>query len=317
MAALTTDSLTRTFGDVRALNDVSITVPSGGVVGLVGPNGSGKSTLIRILLGLIRPSSGSAVVLDGRIDQPSSYLDRVGALVESPAFIPGLSARANLASLARLRNLPMSRVGEVLDIVGLTGRDTEPVKQFSLGMKQRLGIAAALLPDPALLILDEPTNGLDPSGIVEIRALLSALANDGRTVVVSSHLMSELEAICDHLIIIKFGNVLYNGTVNDLLGSAATSIVVAPENPDDASALIDALTRGAVAAEATADGSVRITQPGVSGADINRTAFAAGITLAAITTHTRSLEEVFLDMTGRSDGDVSRDRAAQTNDQES
>ncbi len=132
-------------------------------------------------------------------------------LIESPAFIPGLSARANLVSLARLRCLPLERVDAVIEQVGLAGRDREPVRRFSLGMKQRLGIAAALLPDPELLILDEPTNGLDPAGIVEIRQLLRELGQQGRTVVVSSHQLAEIEAVCDHLVIIRFGTLVYSG----------------------------------------------------------------------------------------------------------
>jgi ABC-2 type transport system ATP-binding protein len=183
-------------------------VPAAGVIGLVGPNGSGKSTLIRMLLGLIRPTSGTATVLGLPITSPAKYAGRVGALVESPAFVSGLSARANLVSLARLRRLPLSRVDEVLSIVGLTGRDKESVGNFSLGMKQRLGIAAALLPDPELLVLDEPTNGLDPAGIVEIRGLLRSLGEAGRTVVVASHLLAEVQLACDYLVVVRFGELI-------------------------------------------------------------------------------------------------------------
>lgn len=185
MVVIRTDRLTRRFGDLVAVDVLSVDVPCGGVTGLVGPNGSGKSTLIRMLLDLIRPSSGTADVLGHPITSPQAYASQVGALIEAPAFVPGLSARANLRSLARLRGLPGSRVEEVLGIVGLMGREQEPVKRFSLGMKQRLGIAAALLPDPQVLVLDEPTNGLDPAGIVEIRGLLQTLGESGRSVIVS------------------------------------------------------------------------------------------------------------------------------------
>ena len=195
MSVVTTAALTRRFGSVTALDAVTLDLPPGGVVGLVGPNGSGKSTLIRTLLGLIRPTGGAATVLGHSISSPKLYASEVGVLIESPAFVAGLSARGNLVSLAHLHGTPAARVDEVLRQVGLVGRDKEPVSRFSLGMKQRLGIAAALLTDPTLLILDEPTNGLDPAGIVEIRELLRRLASDGRTVIVSSHLLSEVEAI--------------------------------------------------------------------------------------------------------------------------
>ena len=180
-SAITTRGLTKRFGDLTAVDDITIDVPVGGVVGFVGPNGSGKSTLIRTLLGLIAPTDGDATVLGQSITRPERYADRVGALIENPAFVASLTARDNLRSLALHRGLPLSRVDEVLATVGLTGRDNDKAGTYSLGMKQRLGIAAALLPDPELLMLDEPTNGLDPAGIVEIRRLLRTLAAEGRT----------------------------------------------------------------------------------------------------------------------------------------
>ncbi|MEI2785317.1 MAG: ATP-binding cassette domain-containing protein [Candidatus Nanopelagicales bacterium] len=217
MQSVTTQGLRRDFGHLRAVDDLDLDLPSGGVIALVGPNGSGKSTLIRMILGLIRPTSDEGHVLGTPLHDPSQYAADVGALIESPAFVPALSARKNLLSLSRLRGLPDTRVDEVLETVGLTGRDEEAVKRFSLGMKQRLGIAAALLPDPQLLILDEPTNGLDPAGIVEIRGLLRQLADEGRTVVVSSHLLSELEAISDYIVVIRFGEVMFSGPMSALL----------------------------------------------------------------------------------------------------
>ena len=154
MFVIRTEMLTRRFGDVVAVRDLDLEIAGGGVVGLVGPNGSGKSTLLRLLLGLIKPTSGTATVFDSPISNPRAYASRVGALIESPAFVPSLSARTNLRSLARLRGISNARVDQVLDVVGLLGRSKEPAKHFSLGMKQRLGIAAALLPDPELLVLD-------------------------------------------------------------------------------------------------------------------------------------------------------------------
>ena len=179
MSLIRTEKLTRRFGQIVAIDELDLELGAGGVVGLVGPNGSGKSTLIRLLLGLIRPTGGSATVMDLPISHPRAYASRVGALIESPAFIPSLSARANMRSLARLRGISNARVEVVLDLVGLRDRAGDPAKQFSMGMKQRLGIAAALLPGPELLVLDEPTNGLDPAGIVEVRDLLRSLGADG------------------------------------------------------------------------------------------------------------------------------------------
>ena len=189
MSALTADGLTRRFGDLVAVNNLTFEVPDGVVVGFVGPNGSGKSTTIRVLLGLIEASGGTGTVLGEPIEHPERFADRVGALIESPAFVGSLSGRDNLRSLAALRGLPGKRIDEVLEIVGLVGREGDKASTYSLGMKQRLGIAAALLPDPELLVLDEPTNGLDPAGIVEIRDLLRSRAAeraDGRRLVASS-----------------------------------------------------------------------------------------------------------------------------------
>ena len=198
-------------GPGRGRSSIDLEVPKGGVVGFVGPNGSGKSTTIRMLLGLIRPTRDGARC-SARPSSIHTFAQKVGALVESPSFLPSLSANANLRSLAALRGLPRKRVDEVIEIVGLAGRGKDLVKTYSLGMKQRLAIAAALLPDPELLILDEPTNGLDPAGIVEVRTLLAAAwREEGRTLMVSSHLLSEIEAACDRVVIIRFGEMLFSG----------------------------------------------------------------------------------------------------------
>lgn len=308
MAVIATRSLTRRFGNITALDRLTVELPEGGVIGLVGPNGSGKSTLIRTLLGLIRPTSGEAEVLGHPIAQPKRYASSVGTMIESPAFIGSLSARANLTSLAHLHGTPMTRVDEVLGQVGLLGRDREPVRRFSLGMKQRLGIAVALLTDPHLLILDEPTNGLDPAGIVEIRELLRRLALDGRTVVVSSHLLSELEAICTYLVIIRFGELVFAGPITELLGRTGAHVDFAPERPEDADRLADALRAGGWQVQPI-DSGLRATGAGRA-ADVNRAAAAAGITLARLQEAQDSLEDLFLEMTGRTDGELASGRAA-------
>jgi ABC-2 type transport system ATP-binding protein len=265
MSIVATTELTRRFGSITALDRLTVEISGSGVIGLVGPNGSGKSTLIRILLGLIRPSSGSASVLGSSIDSPQNYASRVGVLIESPAFIPALSARANLVSLARLRGLPLERVDAVLEQVGLVGRDREPARRFSLGMKQRLGIAAALLSDPELLILDEPTNGLDPAGIVEIRELLRDLGRNGRTVIVSSHQLSEIEAVCDHLVVIRFGELIFSGPMTEVLRRTHEHIDIAAEHEAETERLHDALAAAGWAVSTVDGGSgswpVRLEQP--------------------------------------------------------
>ncbi|MGY1753353.1 ABC transporter ATP-binding protein [Blastococcus sp. SYSU D01042] len=307
--AIRTTSLIRRFGPLVAVDDLSMAIPSHGVIGLVGPNGSGKSTLIRMLLGLVAPSSGSAEVLGRPATDPSTYAGAVGALIESPAFVPGLSARANLISLALLRGIPRGRVDEVLDIVGLLGRETEPVKRYSLGMKQRLGIAAALLPDPALLILDEPTNGLDPAGIVEIRALLQRLGESGRTVIVSSHLLSEIESVCTHLVVIRFGVLLFNGPIDELLDRATTHVDMAPEHAEDLGRLMQVLIDAGWSVSPD-EGRLRVVGEGDAAASLNRAAARAGITLRSLSVSRDSLESIFLELTGGDDGELSRSRAA-------
>jgi ABC-2 type transport system ATP-binding protein len=308
MSVVATNELTRRFGPVIALDRLTVELPAAGVIGLVGPNGSGKSTLIRILLGLIRPTAGSASVLGSSVLDPRDYAARVGVLIESPAFVPALSARANLVSLARLRRLPLGRVDAVLGQTGLTGRDREPVKRFSLGMKQRLGIAAALLSDPELLILDEPTNGLDPAGIVEIRELLRDLGRSGRTVIVSSHQLSEIEAVCDHLVVIRFGKLIFSGPMAEVMKRTGEHIDIAAEHATD----LDRLEAGLLAegwSVTAADDVLRIAASATRAADLNRAATAAGITLSRLVVVQDNLEEIFLEMTGRVDGELAEGRA--------
>ena len=308
MSVVSTHGLTRKFGGLTAVDHLTLELPEGGVIGLLGPNGSGKSTLIRMLLGLVRPTSGEAEVLGSTIHAPGRYAARVGALVESPAFVPALSARANLLSLARLRGLPSSRVAEVLEIVGLSGREREPVKRFSLGMKQRLGIAAALLPDPALLILDEPTNGLDPAGIVEIRSLLRSLGRSGRTVIVSSHLMAEIEAACDWIVVVRFGELMFSGPIGDLMARTRAHIEIRAEDDEDHHRLVEALTAAGWAVTKEGDLLRVVAEPTRAG-ELNRAAGAAGVTLSRLLVVHDSLEEIFLEMTGQTDGELTVRRA--------
>jgi len=309
VSIITTAGLTRRFGPITALDNLTLELPSAGVIGLVGPNGSGKSTLIRTLLGLIRPTDGTATVLGSPITSPAAYAARVGVLIESPAFSSGLSARANLVSIARLRRLPLARVDAVLTQVGLAGRDREPVKQFSLGMKQRLGIAAALLSDPELLILDEPTNGLDPAGIVEIRELLRDLGRNGRTVIVSSHQLSEIEAVCDHLVVIRFGKLIFSGPMAEMMKRTREHIDIAAEHDADMDRLQTALVADGWNVTAV-DDILRVAASVTRAAELNRAAMASGVTLRRLELAQDNLEEIFLEMTGRVDGELASSRAA-------
>src|SRR5438270_3543822 len=242
--------LTQRYGARAALDHVTTDVPTGVVCGFVGPNGAGKTTTIRMLLGLVRPSEGTAEVLGHPVSDPSAYLDRVGAMIESPAFYPTLSGRKNLRVLARLGGVPDERVDAVLAQVGLADRAGDLFRSYSLGMKQRLGIASALLGDPDLLILDEPTNGLDPPGIREVRTLLADIAAAGKTVLVSSHLLDELQHVAGHLIMVDSGRLVFAGPVDELLSAHAPELRATPERADDLPALVELCRQAGLRAEA-------------------------------------------------------------------
>jgi ABC-2 type transport system ATP-binding protein len=214
--AITTTGLSKRFGRRKAVDGLTITIPSGAIAGFVGPNGAGKTTTIRMLLGLVRPSAGGATILGRPLSDPKSYLPRVGALVEAPAVYPSLSGRTNLEVLAQLSGLPRSRVAAVLESVELTDRANDPAGRYSHGMKQRLGLAMALLPDPELLIVDEPASGLDPLGIIQLRDLLRRLRDQGKTIFMSSHLLGELEQVADWLVVLNQGRSLFCGPASAL-----------------------------------------------------------------------------------------------------
>ncbi len=294
--AIRLEGLTKHFGEFVAVDSLTVDIAPGGVIGFLGPNGAGKSTTIRLLLGLIRPTSGGATVLGSSIRTPTGYMHRVGALIESPAFYPKLSGYDNLRTLVVLQGLSESRLGPVLEQVGLAGREHDQVGDYSLGMKQRLGIGAALLRDPDVLMLDEPTNGLDPLGIVEIRELLIRLGAEGKTVLVSSHLLAEIQAACDRLIIIKRGQLIFEGKTSDLLAHSKNEVVAVPEHPDDSERLAKVLKSNGF--DATVDGhSVRVPDQRDAMPVINRKAFEHEITLRELRADVEDLEDVFLRMT--------------------
>jgi ABC-2 type transport system ATP-binding protein len=284
------------------VDKVDLAIPAGSVCGFVGPNGAGKTTTIRMLLGLIRPTAGGGSILGGSLTEPATYLRKVGALIEAPAFYPQLSGRDNLKALARLGQLNVAGVEPALARAGLTARAADKYRSYSLGMKQRLGIAAALLPDPELLILDEPTNGLDPAGIVEMRGLIRSFAGDGMTVLVSSHLISEIEQICDHVIMIRAGRLVHQGRVADLRETQQRDVIVAPEHDADCERLAKILAAaGCTATRQPAENTVRVEAAGLSAADLNRLAAGNGITLRQLAEQTQSLERAFFALTGTDD----------------
>ncbi|CAB4665482.1 MAG: ATP-binding cassette domain-containing protein [Actinobacteria bacterium] len=295
--AISASDLTKIYGERAALSHGSFVVPSGSVCGFVGPNGSGKTTTIRMLLGLITPSGGSATVLGESIKHPEKYLPRVGAMIEGPAFYPALSGRENLKVLAELGGFPLSRVDELLAKVDLADRGGSKFKTYSLGMKQRLGIAAALLPNPELLILDEPTNGLDPSGIQEVRRIIKDLANGGTTVFVSSHILSELEMICEYLVMLREGKVIFSGRTQELLSAQKPMIIARPEYEVDLTKLTNTLSEAGYQITIV-DGALQIAAAKEASAEINRLAFDSGITLSSISIVLPTLEETFFEMTG-------------------
>ena len=294
--ALKVEGLSKTFGKMKAVDSLSFTMPRGGVIGFVGPNGAGKSTTIRMILGLIRPTAGNAEILGHEICTPSTYLGKVGALVESPVFYPNLSGRNNLRSLAKLGGYPEEQIDEALEIVGLMRRAGDKVKNYSLGMKQRLGIAAALIPDPELLVLDEPTNGLDPAGIVEIRNLLRRIGNSGRTVFVSTHLLSEVEVEADRLVMIHNGRLVYAGELTEIMKRACDSVYAIPENPADMESLIG-IVKSANFQFIQEDNAIIVDSPKEWAAELNRQASAKGINLRELREQCESLEDIFLMMT--------------------
>jgi len=297
MTSIRTTGLTKDFGDFRAVDDLNLDLPEGGVTGFVGPNGAGKSTTIRMLLGLIKPTRGGGEVLGQPITDPSSYLHRVGALIEAPAFYPSLTGEENLRVFATLGGHPRTRIAEMLQIVGLGDRGRDKYKNYSLGMKQRLGIAVALLPDPDLLVLDEPTNGLDPQGIVEIRNLLMDLGASGKTVFVSSHLLAEIQAACDSIVMIDHGGVVFSGTMIDLLDRNSPTIRAAAENESDTNVLIQ-LAKTAGYHTTRVNGGIEIIAPAYWAPEFNRLAWLAGITLRELRTTSADLEQAFFAMTG-------------------
>ena len=288
-----TRDLTKRYGSrIVAVDRVSLTVRRGEVYGFLGPNGAGKTTTMRMLLGLIRPSLGGASVLGRSPGHPES-LTRIGALVESPAFYPYLSGRDNLRVIARYAGVSKERIAEVLDLVDLTDRARNKFATYSSGMKQRLGVAAALLKDPELLILDEPTNGLDPAGVADMRDLIRSLGSGERSVLLSSHMLGEVEQICDRVGVISRGRLIAESTVEELRGKGALLVDANPLNR--ARERVEQLL-GAERVEVL-DGMLRLDADPAAAGRITRELVGANIEVTELRPVERKLEEVFLEMT--------------------
>lgn len=299
--ALATRGLQKRYGSRMALGGLDLSVPSGVVYGFLGPNGAGKTTTMRLLTGLIHPDAGTIEIFGrpfGRRDRRRLF--EVGALIESPSFYPYLSARENLRALAASGALtPNRRVEELLELVGLRDRARDKVQTYSLGMKQRLGIAAALLSDPRLLLLDEPSNGLDPAGIVAMRETLKQLAASGKTVFVSSHILGEVEQLADVLGIIAAGRLVREGPIDQLLeGEGVVRVRVAPAQLAAATGVLDGLVPDGVTARADgADGWLSLRIQPDRAAEVNQALATAGIYASGLETGS-DLESLFLELTG-------------------
>ncbi|MEV6368314.1 ABC transporter ATP-binding protein [Micromonospora musae] len=286
--------LTKQYRNVRAVNNLSFTVESGRVTGFLGPNGAGKTTTLRMLLNLVTPTSGTATIGGRRYADLPEPLRHVGAVLEASSAHKGRTGLNHLRVICAAAGLPKQRADEALALVGLTPAAKRKFKGYSLGMKQRLGIAAAMLGDPKVLILDEPANGLDPEGIRWMRGFLKGLAQEGRTILVSSHLLSEMQLLADDVVIIAAGQLVRQGPVDQVIGSMTQGVRVRVRTPQ-AEALAAALKDQNAAVDADGQGALLVA--GVDAATVGRTALTAGVELHELTTERPDLEGVFLELT--------------------
>ena len=294
-----TQGLTKRYGTgIIAVDSLDLSVYRGEVYGFLGPNGAGKTTTLRMLLGLIRPTAGSAKVVGAAPGSPKSLI-KVGAIVETPAFYPYLSGYDNLRLLAMYCGVAASRVDATLAEVDLTPRAHHKFSTYSLGMKQRLGIAAALLKEPELLILDEPTNGLDPQGMADVRNLIIELGKGERTVLISSHLLGEVEQMCTRVGVIRKGKIVAEGTVDQLRGAATLTVRGTPEETAKAVLIEDA---GADNVTALGDATFSLVVDLQRTSEINRHLVQAGVAVTELHADERSLEDVFMELTGTEGG---------------
>jgi ABC-type multidrug transport system ATPase subunit len=298
VAAIEVRGLRKAYRGVVALDGLDLTVPEGGVFGFLGPNGAGKTTTIRALVGHLR-ATGSISLLGVEVPRGlGSVIDRVGALVEQPSFFPGFSGRTNLELLARSRGFPKERVDAALATVGLTDRAGSRFNSYSLGMKQRLGVAAVLLKEPELLILDEPSNGLDPAGMAEMRTMIRRVAAEGRTVFVSSHLLPEIQQTCDHVAVVARGRCVASGSVADLLrGGVSRYRVVVPGGEAERNQASAVLQQHGLEVFAGDGLSLLVGADAERAADVTRILAGSGVYLSELSPVERTLEEAFFELT--------------------
>ena len=284
--------LSKRYGKIQAVSDLSLEIEKGSVFGMLGPNGSGKTTTLAMILGVVNPTAGSYSWF-GEGDSPE-LRKRVGSILEHPIFYPSMSARKNLEIVCHIKDVDTKRIEEVIDIVGLKDRENDAFRTYSLGMKQRLAIGAALLSDPEVLIFDEPTNGLDPQGIAQIRALIKDIAKMGKTIILASHLLDEVQKICSHFCVLRFGKLIYSGNVEQDFADS-NRILLGSDNQDS---LLAALEKKAeINHIKTTEGKVEITVPSEMGTgDINKYLVENNIVLNHLSIVNKSLEEQFLEI---------------------
>jgi ABC-2 type transport system ATP-binding protein len=285
------DGLSKSFGDVRAVDDLSFSARPGEVTGFLGPNGAGKTTTLRMLLGLVDPTSGTATIGGRSYDDLPNPPDEVGAALEASSFHPGRSGRNHLRVYCTMAGYADSRADEALEIVGLGNAADRPVRAYSLGMRQRLGLATALLGDPPVLVLDEPSNGLDPAGIAWLRAFLKALAAEGRTMLVSSHALSEVQQIADRVVIVDHGRLVHAGRLDELVAESRVYI----ESPDAQRFAAIVESAGASVTRSAVD---VLELRGLAAKVVGRLALEHSVELHALETRQDGLEQIFFSLTG-------------------
>ncbi|MFN3840073.1 MAG: ABC transporter ATP-binding protein [Cyclobacteriaceae bacterium] len=293
---LSIQNLTKHFGRIRAVNSLNLEVKSGQVFGMLGPNGSGKTTTLGMLMGVTNPTSGNFYWFG---EEPTPHIrKKIGAVLEHPIFYPYLSGQKNLELNAMIKQCPEQNIPRVLELVELTDRKDDKYKTYSLGMKQRLAIASALLNDPTVLILDEPTNGLDPMGIAEIREIIRKIAVQGKTIILASHLLDEVQKVCTHFAVLKKGNLIYTGPVGEV-GSGSEVVEV---NADAEGLNEILLAFSGTTSVARENGSYQVTlRDGFTGKDLNRFLFEKGVVASHLVTRRKSLEQQFLEILSESE----------------
>ena len=291
---LTINNLTKKFGYLTAVKDLSFTINKGNVYGILGPNGSGKSTTLGVVLNVVNKTSGDFHWFDGDITTHDA-LKKVGAIIENPNFYPYMSGYDNLRLVCKIKGVDLNKIDEKLEIVGLTDRKNSKFKTYSLGMKQRLAIASALLNDPEILILDEPTNGLDPQGIHQIRQIIKDIANDGTTILLASHLLDEVEKVCTHVVVLRKGVKLYSGRVDEMTSSHGFFELKTEKHDALIAILENDEAFGKIKVE---DGLITafLNNP-MEASTFNKLMFEKGITLSHLVKRKESLEEQFLQLT--------------------